>query len=1443
MPLGATPQEVAKAQVNRITHEHGYLDEYVLGRIAPEVRQMVERSLIKNDDLSKRVDALAKNLENGNSRFNHFVFDILRNADDNDFTKARSRFEIPFVTFKVTPSCITIDCNEDGFTSDDVTALCNVGESSRAGSGPYFGTEGIGFKSAFMVAYKVHIQSESYSFSFNHKPGQSGMGMISPTWEEHQDRPPVGITRMKLLFHSATACSTVLQQLRKVQAAHLIFLRNIRRINIIRVNDTDDIISSLTFSIKQDIENAICFKKENGVEKEKHNYHVVKYLVHQIPPPENRTRPRINTEPRRASSEIVLAFPLDEVEKKVVSSQQVFAFSAVGNMGFKFLIQADFTTNDYYNDVDVVSDRNQEFLEQISIGFVKAIQQLDENIDLRHKWMRSLPQTYDKVPIRKGYWTDLFCRIKNKMRMARLIRHLNGVSVSEIDCFKRYPHQAMDDENNPIFEVPVPVTLPSTAYHESDLDLLTEYGLDFLSSADILTGVSNDLKKQDSRMKSPATSEQWHTAAANLLVFLLRSGGTDITKSIKEMELIPLANCTWAKTCDVMSSLSFASIDGIPIPEDLPLTLIRPLATQNTARATLFRELGAKELSISDIRQHIFDRYRAIEIQNPMPGETVLTEDISVKHLKFLYLTHNRVKVDANDFRRLVVFTEESALKRPALEDIYLFNHSDKYRTRRYSMLVDSFDVERLSSCYYTATWQLEVAWVKWLRIAIGIHTRLKLVDNNGPTSILRELTSHRSDKLLGVLQSHWPEIEKAIEKYPSLKSEIADALVLCGGKLVELSSTYLPVPKLVISSSAFLQPVNSFPFLDLSDTLAPTDLSAWDFLCVNFGVDDHIDEIFYLDILQTIARDDYAGNYGEAAPARVFRLYEILDREVSGAGANKERLEYLRTVFSSSEWPLILLPISGNAEQRWKDVDDCRWDCPGNMKSLSGLRSHYRAVYDHDTLTTVIRPFMREVVGVPDLSADDVVQELLSQKEDPSPNSDLIHELYNQLPDLLSAATTSDKMALREKFRTTALIFAQDEWHTTDLCVWSRENSLPGKVQLSQHYDGMESTFVDVLGITLDLDMAYDMVLAVGASATATIHQAKEALRRFNSVLSDAKTQPDPTEILRSSVFPVRYPNGSVELSQADLVDFAIADQRISEHRLHDSFEMLDFAPHEVLSLQPFLKWAGLKNRFLSARVFEITKPLGTTVLLPDPRRSIQLRAYSLCRIAAHFKSPRARDIKLLYRILRQSKVFESSPIITELCLVEGDCTVTVDQQESEVYLDYTKDMLNLYIPKDTRRQDLCFLFDLPHALFEWIMSESPPREQDRETELAKRLIASVLNCEPHGATWFLDKEGIIALDALAADDVSAVEVPMRRCRVRLPPVQAHTVTTKSDDDNGAETTEIKKDKPDAVKQQPAIIFNGDGIVKTEFCFSTAFEALKLASPSYSSGRHSPSG
>ncbi|KAI1360424.1 hypothetical protein F5Y08DRAFT_48461 [Xylaria arbuscula] len=386
-----------------------------------------------------------------------------------------------------------------------------------------------------------------------------------------------------------------------------------------------------------------------------------------------------------------------------------------------------------------------------------------------------------------------------------------------------------------------------------------------------------------------------------------------------------------------------------------------------------------------------------------------------------------------------------------------------------------------------------------------------------------------------------------------------------------------------------------------------------------------------------------------------------------------------------------------------------------------------------------------------------------------------------------------------------------------------------------------MESTFVDALGISLNIETAYDMILAVGSSPTATVQQAKEALRRLNSLLPNAERQPDPKRILRSLIFPVRYPNGSVELSCAHQVDFGIVDQEIFEQDLRDSEEILDFTLAEVHDLHPLIKWAGLEGRFLSARTVEMTKPLGATEIMPSSQRDIRLKAHLLCRIAAHFNSRRASDIELLHHVLGQSQLFvyRSSHIITELCLVENGCLVAVDQQESGVLLDDTNGMLNIYLPRDTHRQGECFVFDLPHALYRWIMAESPMGEENPEAEFAKRLITVVLNLEPHMATLFLNKEGIAALNSLTADNISDVQKPLPQVRVRLPPVQAPEGVTNSVDKPKITENENDKRKVESIQDKPMAMFTGNGIVKAEESSPlSVFENLRITSPLPSSGQ-----
>ncbi|KAI0502924.1 hypothetical protein F5B22DRAFT_652616 [Xylaria bambusicola] len=841
MSLEFTAQARAKAFVDGLAHGLNYVEHDSTEILEPEIRRLVESSWEQKHKARDAIDSLTKNLENGNACFSSFVFDLLRNADDNNFSKARSHSDIPTMTFKASPSCITIDCNEDGFTPENLVALCGIGQSSRPGTGPYFGNEGLGFKSVFMVSYKVHIQSESYSFSLNYKLGQSesGMGMITPTWEDFQDRPPSGITRTKLFLHPETRFSSILQQFEEIQAAHLLFLRNIRRISIIYTNDSDAIFLSQEFLKQHDTESLVSVTKEqDGVKIETHNFYVTKYVTQNVSRPQRQTTPKIEIKSKRSSSEVVLAFPLDETKMNpATSSQQVFAFSAIGNMGFKFLIQADFERNGSGHDIDNNSRKNRYLLGPITTAFGKTMHKLAEDGHLRYKWMRYLPQNCDQPRIPPGYWMDLHDSIKNTMKFKELMRCSNSSLTLQIYRLRRLPSEAMDNEKTPIFEFPFTIaTLPSKAYDESDLNLLTEYGLRFADTADILRTISQDLGRRRPQMKSSATSEQWHTAAAKLLIFLLDKVGKcnfdDV--SIYNMDLIPLVDGRWVRASARENPLSFSSVDGLTIPEDLPLNLISPLAAQNEARAALFKRLGANVSSLSDIQKLIFNKYPSDMYLDNSLEKAGLSQEISVKHLQFLYLSHNKAPADAADLRKIAVFTENSVLIRPALEEVYLLSHNTQTGAEKLLMSdesPDGFGLHILSSCYYRAKWQQEDGWINWLQTTLGICSRLKLIDDNGPTSTFRSIISHRKNNLLAVLQCCWPDIDKTIRQYPSLINEISHTLVPCGDRCIELSSTHLPLPDLVATCSVYLENVNSFPFLDLSNTLAPNDLSAWTFL------------------------------------------------------------------------------------------------------------------------------------------------------------------------------------------------------------------------------------------------------------------------------------------------------------------------------------------------------------------------------------------------------------------------------------------------------------------------------------------------------------------------------------------------------------------------------------------------------------------------------------
>ncbi|KAJ5809606.1 uncharacterized protein N7503_001824 [Penicillium pulvis] len=143
---------------------------------------------------------VAKDLYDADARF---IFELIQNADDNKYSAADHQGQLRFLHFKLHHDRIMVESNEDGFSEQDIRAICSIHQSTKRQAGGYVGHKGIGFKLVFKVAHKVHIQSGPFCCSLEHKEGESGLGMVTPSNVARENLPETVKTRMTLLLASA----------------------------------------------------------------------------------------------------------------------------------------------------------------------------------------------------------------------------------------------------------------------------------------------------------------------------------------------------------------------------------------------------------------------------------------------------------------------------------------------------------------------------------------------------------------------------------------------------------------------------------------------------------------------------------------------------------------------------------------------------------------------------------------------------------------------------------------------------------------------------------------------------------------------------------------------------------------------------------------------------------------------------------------------------------------------------------------------------------------------------------------------------------------------------------------------------------------------------------------------------------------------------------------
>lgn len=324
-----------------------------------------ESSMLKKQHarLGRALHCLSQELYSQDS---HFLLELVQNADDNIYPENVE----PTLTFILQESGIIVLNNERGFSAQNIRALCDVGNSTKKGSGGgYIGQKGIGFKSVFRITDAPEIHSNGFHIKFDIGEGQIGfvlptvvppcdINFFSKLVSMHPDQMNNNSwnTCIVLPFRSKSE-DTATKMFSDLHPSLLLFLQRLQCIMFRnRLND------SLVIMRKEILEDGIV-KVSCGKDK-------MSWLVASQKLEAHASRPKVQ------GTEIAIAFTLEESDNGEynprLDQQPVFAFLPLRTYGLKFILQGDFILPSSREEVDKNNPWNEWLLTKFPGLFVSA---------------------------------------------------------------------------------------------------------------------------------------------------------------------------------------------------------------------------------------------------------------------------------------------------------------------------------------------------------------------------------------------------------------------------------------------------------------------------------------------------------------------------------------------------------------------------------------------------------------------------------------------------------------------------------------------------------------------------------------------------------------------------------------------------------------------------------------------------------------------------------------------------------------------------------------------------------------------------------------------------------------------------------------------------------------------------------------------------------------
>lgn len=761
-----------------------------------------------------------------------------------------------------------MDCNETGFTPRNVEAICKVGNSTKAGAGNatrYVGEKGIGFKSVFKVADVVYINSRDYSFKFE-KNGP--LGMIAPIWCDFPASTNSGHTT--IYMHLAHDCNKedLKREILLLDSRMLIFLRQLRRINI-RVETANNVTLSRSLSRLPDVPIRSAF-----VVTLQQDSKVSKYIV------KNHTAKRLPLEPKREGvqeSQILLAFPVQENLEPKLEQQQVYAFLPVRDYGLQvcfrikymciclskeqFLLQADFLLVASREEVNASLDWNRA-LRTSAIDALIEVAKWFNTGSMKYMWPRYFPGKGNV----SGFFEAFKESLLKQIAYEKVLESVDGQFVAP-SSLMWCPSQFCDKDGRPFTATAKSSwRYLSPKYKSDDRETLTTFGVQEMTGKEFVRELSNMMKEDPAFFCNQ--SLEWHALLARALSPLCSDG--QLFRHISALQLVSLRDKRWASVED--GTLFFpGDRHGLTIPDGVDLLVVDNDAAADPFRRHLYRILGAKDFSVTLLCKLIISTHNDPKFNPKSATNSALLSQA-------LFLFNAGCLLDKS--QRFWCIQEDGTGRSPASR-LYLGSDEPLSASKLFGTAKDRFHF--LHSSYVDAAPDDKERWHRWLvdSLRVAVYPRLAMPSSKETFRLSGDfewlLMNRPSAEFLVLLRDQWHIYEPYVENDDTqwkdhatnvsrklIRERLSFMAVKCrDGMMRQAAKTHLPTYELVAAAKGCIA------FVDVPN---PQD-KRWELVFHTIGVGLKDDLHFYLEALQTLkwrnATKDGVGNFLEQIQAR----------------------------------------------------------------------------------------------------------------------------------------------------------------------------------------------------------------------------------------------------------------------------------------------------------------------------------------------------------------------------------------------------------------------------------------------------------------------------------------------------------------------------------------------------------------------------------------------